>query len=84
MSSVKLPEESFSQICPDDYLFECDGYDCRCRKNLWSSLKKLSTGAIIGIVVGVVCFCILIVLLFLFINRKYNFASKSGVRGVGF
>ncbi len=73
MSSVKLPEESFSQICREGYYFDCDGYECRCRKNLWDSLKKLSTGAIIGIVVGVICFIIFMVLLLFFLNRKYNY-----------
>ncbi len=85
MSSVKLSEESISEpssVCPEDYLFECDGYGCRCRRNVWSSLKKLSTGAIIGIVVGVICLFILIVLLYFFIARKYNFSSKFGVYGV--
>ena len=52
MSSVKLPEDRVSQplsICPEGYLFQCDMYDCRCRKNIWDSLKKLSKGAIIGL-----------------------------------
>jgi hypothetical protein len=98
MSSVKLSEVSESiTVCPEGYLFECDSYDCRCRRNIWSSIKKLSTGAIIGIVVGVICFFILIVLLIVFMNRKYNVSSKSvvygvpgygvpgiGIRGVGF
>lgn len=81
MSSVKLSEERFSQVCPEGYLFVCDSYDCRCRINIWTSLKKLSTGAIIGIVIGTICFFILIVLLFLFFKRKYNASTKLGVYG---
>ncbi len=82
MSSVKLSEESFSQLCPEGYLFDCDMYGCRCRKNIWESLKKLSNGTIIGIIVGMVCFLILILLLFVLINRKYNSSSKYGIYGV--
>jgi hypothetical protein len=86
MSSVKLFEESVNQrsyICPKYHDLECDKYgnECRCRRNLLSALKKLSTGAIIGIVVGVVCFFILIILLIVFINRKYNSSSKFVVYG---
>ena len=46
-----------------------------------SALKKLSTGKIIGIVVGAICFFILIILLIVFINRKYNSSSKLVVYG---
>jgi hypothetical protein len=72
MSSVKLSEERFSQpatVCPQGYYFGCSRYGCSCR-------KKLSTGAIIGIVAGIVGFLIIAAIVMFFVSRKYNSSQK--------
>jgi hypothetical protein len=80
MSSVKLSEERFSQqttVCPEGYLFGCDRYGCRCRKNVWETLSKgTKTGIIVGGVVGIIVIGLIFWLSVYLYNRKSTSSLK--------